>query len=125
MKEDQDNSPACAWAQLAGFKKTSGEKSNTDSRERSINKIKDAEDELGSDLEVTPVQVNNGDENLHELEKHTHTENVMIPLRRSERIRKMIEEGMLILQKQSLVFSSYYDTIHEDDYVLQDDVNDP
>ena len=55
VKYDQDKSPASTWAQLDGFKKTSGEQSNVHSRGRSINEITDTKDTLGADVEVTPV----------------------------------------------------------------------
>ena len=72
-----------------------------------MNEITDAEDALGSDQEVTLVQVNEGDGHSQESENHTNAENDMPPLRRSERIHKMTKEGIENLEQQSLVFSSY------------------
>ena len=32
----------------------------------------------------------------------------------------MIEEGMRSMEQENLVFLAYYDTLHEDDYNIQD-----
>ena len=42
------------------------------------------------------------------------------PLRRLTQVQRMIEEGMRSIEQENLVFLAYYDTLYEDDYNIQD-----
>ena len=51
--------------------------------------------------------------------------NKTIAPRRSEQIRTMTEASLQSLEQQDLIFSSYFDALHKEDYKIQEDMDDP